>query len=179
MCGTKTIQPHEHQPQVQRSPLGQHILYAHNANTRLCQKKRWICSVPAKSTTPIALYICVAPTLFIHMQFPRSEKKSLGHMRLGSVRWVGGSSRMHLVVEASVVVEMVEIGQESFSVPKFHTSNLKVVVDYPKISTWSGGRRGGRGRQTYRCKGCVHHCCHQTQALLQGLAWLGGTWGIG
>ena len=35
----------------------------------------------------------------------------------------------YLVIEASVVIEIIEISRKGFSTPKFHISDLKVVVD--------------------------------------------------
>jgi hypothetical protein len=37
---------------------------------------------------------------------------------------------MYLVVEAAVVIEMVEVLQIDLSAPKVHVGNLKVVIDY-------------------------------------------------
>ena len=54
----------------------------------------------------------------------------------------GDDGGTNLVIEASVVIKIIEIGGEGFSTPKLHVGDLKVVVDCFKISIWTGGVGG-------------------------------------
>jgi len=57
----------------------------------------------------------------------------------------GDDGGTYLVIEASILIEIIEIGREGISTPKIHISDLKVVVDYPKISTRFRRERGREG----------------------------------
>ena len=80
------------------------------------------------------VHVRIAPALFIHTRFPNRTKGF-------KPRTGGGNGGTYLIIEASVVIKVIEIGRECFSTPKFHIGDLKVVVDCLKISIQSGKRR--------------------------------------
>jgi hypothetical protein len=98
-------------------------------------------------------------------------------MGLEGVTWVGDDDiGTYLVIEASVVIKIIEIGREGFSTPKFHISDLKVVVDYPKISTRSGGRRDGGGRDIQVQRLCVSPSSSDRNSIEASGARYSGCW---
>ena len=65
----------------------------------------------------------VAPALFC-------AQSPVRDVRFTSRKSGQGRGKMYLVVEAAVVIEMVEVRQIDLSAPKVHVANLKVVIDY-------------------------------------------------